>query len=429
MNIYHAIAAGSVLISLVIQSNAMDSSRTASRPGNDARLETNRDPRVERARSLKDLVLRQQRFLMQQQEEIFRLTENRMKQLDPETLENAQSTLDGFRELTRTLFLIGDDLILQHTRFGKSMDGHENTLKSAAEAYLAAAQAAREWAKEAEYDATKKDYIVMGETWEYLATRLSQNAQLVGTQAKELDETFDYLEETVTFLKRLYGHLSTLFRLEELSERQRYLKNLKTYIQQYQRFESLFRQFHGQLTQNALRSEHFNTRSEELPVSKVAVTHANAELAKGPSKLGDTIVPAMLLICGVVIPLTAHLISKTPGQNHHTSLFRIAGWTRMLSGRWRCRRRPEATATVPMATGRPDSTRPLPASNNRPSRPNPKNRRLAWHREHSGIQEECLTNMRPRRCSSEDCDVQWPDLSDLVPYVMDADTQKHNKAL
>jgi len=213
------------------------------------------DPRIGHVMDLKATILEQERLLAEQQEEIFRATEAALTRFDPETLKNARETLDGMRELTRVLYLTGNDLLLLQSRFSESLATHEGTLFVGAESYLQAAEAARQWAKEAKFQNTKVNYLTMAETWEYFAERLAEKGRLVNGQETQLQATIAFLEETVLFLKRLHDHLSTLFRLDEIGEREKYLDSLKTFIESYQRFESLFRDFHRQLSSHSLRAD------------------------------------------------------------------------------------------------------------------------------------------------------------------------------
>ena len=276
-----------ITLAMTLVSASTAAEKAAQPAASSAELEID-DPRILEATNLKRLILEQEESLRKQQEEVFRATEASLKRFDPTTLEHAQTTLDGFRQLTRTLHLIGDDLLLRHSQLQESLTTHQVTLASGTQVYEEAAQAAREWAKDARYQATKADYLLMAECWEVIAARLSENAQLLDQHDKELRESIDYLKETMLFLKRLYAHLSTLFNLETEAERQRYLESLRSYIQSFRKFESLFRDFHQKLTDHALNSNvpenllrdqglntqlaYLPTRSEELPLAFVSST-------------------------------------------------------------------------------------------------------------------------------------------------------------
>ena len=210
-----------------------------------------KDERVKAAYELRLRIEQQELEMAEQLEELFRVTESALEGIDAETLENVQPTLDGLAEIARRLQDVGEQLVLEYGRYKNSHGSYRVMIQNGPETYLAAAGVARDWAKQATEQAYKEEYIRMAETWEAIASHLTERANALQIENAELEETVHFLERTNTFLGRFRQHVLTLPSLDSIVERQKYLDRLKGFIQSVEEFRGLFHKLHNDLTSNA----------------------------------------------------------------------------------------------------------------------------------------------------------------------------------
>ena len=209
------------------------------------------DDRVRTAYELRLTIEEQELALAKQLEELFRATESASECVDVDSLENVQPTLDGLAEIAQRLEGMGEPLSREYGRYEKSLASYRQTLQSGPEVYLAAADAAREWAKaEEEPQVYKEEYVRLAEAWEGIASCLTERDVALQTQDAELRETLQFVEATIRFLGRFRQHVLIFPDLDSVSDHQHLIDNLKTFVQNVEKFRGIFHRLHSDLTSN-----------------------------------------------------------------------------------------------------------------------------------------------------------------------------------
>ena len=238
------------------------------------------DKRVNAAYKLATELEWQELTMAAQLERLFQKTQSNLQNVNVETLQHVQPTLDGLAETSRRLQETGEELVAEFQKFRSTHTSYWGATTRAPEAYRGAADAAREWAKEAKSQAFIEDYLRMAEIWEAIAERFADRAELVDDQAAEIKRTIDHCREANLFLDRFRQHVATVPRLNGLTEPAEYLDKLQIFIKDMERFRTLFRGLHADLVKNSTCSR---LRDRESIDQIAASQHADADGNADPS--------------------------------------------------------------------------------------------------------------------------------------------------
>lgn len=209
------------------------------------------DPRLKLARLSKEAVEQQEKDLATIQEEIVRAIEG----MGPGKLEPEKLAVDGLKKLVGQLRGMAKELVEKHSRYVESTTSLKRAMEDSAPAFREASKLFRRYADEETYKDLQQDYIYLGQAWADMARVMEKRAKELDAEPKEVEATVQYLRRTALFLDRFAQHLDSFPDLSTGAERQRFLDQLRNYIQGFESLRSLFRQFHGNLKAQALTPE------------------------------------------------------------------------------------------------------------------------------------------------------------------------------
>jgi hypothetical protein len=157
-------------------------------------------------------------------------------------------TLDRFRAFAQNALESGRELAKLHTQWSTSAEKLAQILKVAPGYFKESARANRDRANAAKFEATKKQYALVADTWDALATRMAENAKDLNldTDPRGL---FAFVTEQNTFLTDFIHDLDALPRgsaVDQTAQRQ-LLEAIKTQAEKMKILTDELQRFHDKL--------------------------------------------------------------------------------------------------------------------------------------------------------------------------------------
>jgi hypothetical protein len=206
------------------------------------------DPRLKLAQLTKEAIETQEKDLAQLQAEVLRAIEG----MAPGKLDQEKLAVDGLKRLVSHLRGMAKELVEKHGKYAESAKALKDSMEKGAPAFREASKVFVKYAEEEPYKELKQDYLFLAEAWQDMAKVMEKRARELGAEPKEIAETMKYVERTAVFLERFETHLSSYPNLDTGAERQRYLEQMRKYVQGFEELRKLFRKFHGNLKSQAL---------------------------------------------------------------------------------------------------------------------------------------------------------------------------------
>jgi hypothetical protein len=204
------------------------------------------------SRGMKSNIEQKEQEIVQNELAIFQAIDQAMEKLQGNNLEAQQETLEGFHRMCGILSALAHKLLANRSKIITDADQLNQLNMAAVPIFRKTAVLFQDYSREEPFDEIKQDYLVLADAWNALADLMEKRATRFTEENKELVEAIHFVERTALFLDRFKKHLDSLPNLQEFSDREHYLEQMRHYIKGFERFREQFRKFDTTLRSQAI---------------------------------------------------------------------------------------------------------------------------------------------------------------------------------
>ncbi|MBA4064548.1 MAG: hypothetical protein C0501_12720 [Isosphaera sp.] len=210
------------------------------------------DPKVRMAQIAKEEVEYAEKALAKTEADILKEVDEAVAGMALDKPGAEKLAVDGMRRVAARGRALAKKLVEGHAAYAASAKALKGVYARSPAVFRDAAKTFRGYAAEEEFEDIRKDYLTCAETWESLAKVMEKRVEAIAEEEKAIAETMRMVERTGVFLERFEAHLASYPDLSAGEDRQKFLDQLRRYVQTYEGLRGSLGKFNEQLKKQAL---------------------------------------------------------------------------------------------------------------------------------------------------------------------------------
>lgn len=210
------------------------------------------DPKVRMAQIAKEEVEYAEKALAKTEADILKEVDEAVAGMALDKPGAEKLAVDGMRQVAARGRTLAKKLVEGHAAYAASAKALKGVYARSPAVFRDAARTFRGYAAEEEFEDIKTDYLTCADTWESLAKVMEKRVGAIADEEKAIAETMRLVERTGVFLERFEAHLASYPDLSAGEERQKFLDQLRKYVQTYEGLRGSLGKFNDQLKKQAL---------------------------------------------------------------------------------------------------------------------------------------------------------------------------------
>lgn len=210
------------------------------------------DPKVRMAQIAKEEVEYAEKALAKTEADILKEVDEAVAGMALDKPGAEKLAIDGMRRVAARGRALAKKLVEGHAAYAASAKALKGVYARSPAVFRDAAKTFRGYAAEEEFEDIKKDYLTCAETWESLAMVMEKRVEAIAGEEKAIAEAMRMVERTGVFLERFEAHLASYPDLSAGEDRQKFLDQLRRYVQTYEGLRGSLGKFNEQLKKQAL---------------------------------------------------------------------------------------------------------------------------------------------------------------------------------
>lgn len=210
------------------------------------------DPKVRMAQIAKEEVEYAEKALAKTEADILKEVDEAVAGMALDKPGAEKLAVDGMRRVAARGRALAKKLVEGHAAYAASAKALRGVYARSPAVFRDAAKTFRGYAAEEEFEDIKKDYLTCADTWESLAKVMEKRVEAIAAEEKAIAETMRMVERTGVFLERFEAHLASYPDLSAGEDRQKFLDQLRRYVQTYEGLRESLGKFNEQLKKQAV---------------------------------------------------------------------------------------------------------------------------------------------------------------------------------
>lgn len=210
------------------------------------------DPKVRMAQIAKEEVEYAEKALAKTEADILKEVDEAVAGMALDKPGAEKLAVDGMRRVAARGRALAKKLVEGHAAYAASAKALRGVYARSPAVFRDAARTFRGYAAEEEFEDIKKDYLTCADTWDSLAKVMEKRVEAIAEEEKAIAEAMKMVERTGVFLERFEAHLASYPDLSAGEERQKFLDQLRRYVQTYEGLRGSLGKFNEQLKKQAL---------------------------------------------------------------------------------------------------------------------------------------------------------------------------------